>query len=115
VTESETTATLKRTLSTGVMTFFHADVTAVTDDGSADVKLSTSYEPGDDDITWTAKAVSGTPAITYVMSGLEAGESYEITRGGTTIATETADGSGNVTFADAPPGTTTHTYNLSPA
>jgi hypothetical protein len=115
VTDAETSATLKRTLSTGVMSFFHADVTVDADAGSADVKLASDYELGDDDITWTARAIEDAPELTYVVSGLTAGDSYEITRDGTTIATETADGSGNVTFSDSLSDTTTHTYNLSPA
>ncbi|MFI7613805.1 hypothetical protein ACIBP6_21505 [Nonomuraea terrae] len=55
---------------------------------------------------------AGVP-VGFTVDGLAAGTAYRVTRGGSTVATATADASGLITFTDAPPVSTEVGYQIS--
>jgi parallel beta-helix repeat protein len=65
----------------------------------------------DGNSTFQVKGAAGTP-IAFTVGGLQAGVSYTARRGGTVVATVTADGSGQIQFSDTPPNPASYRYAI---
>ena len=86
----------------------------VTTDGTLVEVAPTLWETsGDHRKGWIARSQNGAGAVQYRVGDLQAGTSYDVARGSTTIGTFTADGSGQIAFSDTPGSTSTQTYALS--
>ena len=83
----------------------------VTTDGTLVEVAPTLWETsGDRRKTWIARAANGAGAVQYRVGDLDAGVSYDVMRGSTSVGAFTADGSGQIAFSDTPGSTATQTY-----